>query len=79
MDPEHLRPALGEDPDETRSDRSADDDQGDDEPVGDAVQVVEELVEPLVPEADFDLTVEDPPIEEVIEQVFAQSREVVAT
>src|SRR5215204_2901509 len=49
--PEKLRPGGGERPDQGRPDEAADDDQGDDEAVDADVDLVHELVEPLVHEA----------------------------
>src|SRR6266536_3379928 len=57
VDAEHERAVRGEDSDQTRADQSADDDQRDDEPVEGDVDLVHELVEALVHEADVDLAV----------------------
>ena len=58
MHAEELRAAVvGEDPDQARADQAAGDDERDDEPVDDDVDLVHELVEALVHEADLDLAV----------------------
>src|SRR5258708_6220389 len=57
VDPEHVRTALREDPDQARADQAAGDDQRNDEAVEHALHLLEEVVEPLVNEADLDLPV----------------------
>src|SRR5205823_5087383 len=52
VDAEHLRPRLREDPDQARADQTAGSDERDHEPVGERVELVKEIVEPLVDEAD---------------------------
>ena len=59
MDPEELRALGGEDPDQRRAEQSARDDDRDHEPVEDDVELVHELVQPFVDEADLDLAVAD--------------------
>ena len=58
--PSTCGPALGEDPDQARPDQAAGDDERDHEPVEDDVELVRELVEPLVHEADLELAVRAP-------------------
>src|SRR5436190_22091696 len=65
VDSEHVRPSLREDADQARADQAAGHDRGDDEPVEDDVQPVEQVVKTLVDEADLDLAVADL-LEEVV-------------
>ena len=55
--PSTCGPDVGEDPDQARADQPAGDDERDHEPVERDVELVHELVEPLVHEADLDLAV----------------------
>ena len=48
-------PLFGEDPDQARADQAAGDDQRDHEPVEDDVELVRQVVEALVHEADLEL------------------------
>src|SRR4051812_49246792 len=57
VDAEHVRAALGEDPDQAGADQPAGDDHRDHEAVEDDVHAVEQVVQPLVHEADLDLAV----------------------
>ena len=68
LTPEEVRPARREDPDQARADQPADDDERDHEPVDERVALREQVVEPLVDEADLDLAVADL-LHEVVELV----------
>src|SRR5262249_22246352 len=57
VDAEHVRSALGEDPDQRRPDQPSRDDHRDDVPVEHYVEAVEQVVEPFVHEPDLDLSV----------------------
>src|SRR5207247_8521830 len=65
VDPEEVRPVLGEDPDQARADQAAGDHHRDHEPVERDVELAHEVVEALVHEADLDLAVADL-LEEVV-------------
>src|SRR5437868_5357657 len=66
VDARDVRAVRREDADQARSDQAADDDERDDQPVEGHVDLVHELVEALVHEADLDLAVADL-LEEVVD------------
>ena len=57
MDADDLRAVVREDADQRRSEQPAGDDERDDDAIDRHVELVHELVEPLVHEADLHLTV----------------------